>query len=317
MDAQNEKARTGEITTVTSSVADGGVVGERGAKPVGPIRSFCAKCIQRWLEILSYLRRVFRPAVHESESEKSEKSVESEKTPPSPSPTMSASPPAPSESVSVAPSPSNTPPVDRHKHLNFPAYLPADRPFAINGRIINPVHTPTVEHCKQVIEMDRNTTLFHSGGMHKTGYLYEVLKEKRQYLKGYAPLCQKHTSHDFSDIYRDNPQAWSNLSQALAEGSSGTAYVLLPPGRGAEGVPTSGHFIKDEFPHLGPHVERLVRIRHDDPESREVFWEREPSLPLAPSALPRPATPRPAPPPQRAASFSSRYNLRRMCGSSG
>ncbi|KAK8024632.1 hypothetical protein PG993_012698 [Apiospora rasikravindrae] len=313
MDAQNEKIRTGETNIFTIHVGDGELVDESGGyqhdveQPTRPLRSFRAKCIQKWYQIVSHLparvgHALVRPAVLEFKI--------SEKPPTSSSPTMSAPPPSPSGSgISIAPA--STPPGEYPKHTNLPPHLPANTPFAIKGRIINPVHTPTVEHCKQVIEMERDTTLFHSGGMGKGGFLSQVLQEKRPYLHGYAPLCQKHTSHDFSEIYKYNPQAWSNLSQALAEISSGTAYVLLPPGRGEEGVPRSGHFIKDELPHLGPQVDRLIRIRHDDPNSFELLYERQPFLPppLPPPSPPRPATPRPATPPETTSS-SSRYNLR-------
>lgn len=156
--------------------------------------------------------------------------------------------------------------------MSLPTLRPPGKPFARNGRIINAVHTPTVQQCKQIIAVQPNSTLFHSGGMAHGGYLDRVLAEDRPYLRGYTPLSKKHTSHDFTEIYTKRHTPWCNLSRALAEESSGTAYVLLPPGDGWGNVPEGGHFFKDELPHLGVRLERLIRINAIDPNHMEVVW---------------------------------------------
>ncbi|KAK8102222.1 hypothetical protein PG984_015368 [Apiospora sp. TS-2023a] len=176
---------------------------------------------------------------------------------------------------------------------DMPVKLPRGVPFAINGRIVNPVHTPSVDQCMKLIKSEKNTTLFHSGGMAHGGHLNKVLEQNRPYLKGYKPLCQKHTSYDFTSIYSKNKEAWSNLSHALAAGSSGTAYVLLPPGKGREGIPPNGHFAKDELPYFGPDVERVIRICPQDPNHQEEIYTRRPR-PLALPSRRTPLPPRPA-----------------------
>ncbi|KAK7972287.1 hypothetical protein PG988_006421 [Apiospora saccharicola] len=187
---------------------------------------------------------------------------------------------------------------DEVKALTFedmPIKLPRGVPFAQNGRIINPVHTPSVDQCMQLIKSEKNTSLFHSGGMANGGHLNRVLEQNRPYLKGYKPLCQAHTSFDFSSIYSKNKEAWCNLSHAFSAGSSGTAYVLLPPGKGREGIPPNGHFAKDELPHFGPDVERVIRICPQDPDHQEEIYTRRPRPLARPSRRTRtPLPPRPA-----------------------
>ncbi|KAK8068439.1 hypothetical protein PG996_007551 [Apiospora saccharicola] len=81
--------------------------------------------------------------------------------------------------------------------------------------------------------------------------------------------------------------AWYNLSHALAAASSGTAYVLLPPGKGREGIPPNGHFALDEIPYFGSDVERLIRICAQDPNHQEEIYIKNRSTHVVPITLSR------------------------------
>ncbi|KAK6857371.1 hypothetical protein PG995_007558 [Apiospora arundinis] len=306
MGAVRKRNRTKKCQTVTRSATIANHVGDGGDKPrptalssatskksqTTSKGSLLSRATKKLWKFVTSLPNRLKLLPHTTTTAASRKMSEPA---PSPSGSMaSAAAPSLSGSIESAASSSNTtntntnpsypppppsPPLpSSNTHTVFPTTMslptlrPPGEPFARNGRIINAVHTPTVQQCKQIIAVQPNSTLFHSGGMAHGGYLDRVLAEDRPYLRGYTPLSRKHTSHDFTEIYTKRHTPWCNLSRALAEESSGTAYVLLPPGDGWGNVPEGGHFFKDELPHLGVRLERLIRINAIDPNHMEVVW---------------------------------------------
>lgn len=90
---------------------------------------------------------------------------------------------------------------------------------------------------------------------------------------------------------------WNHCSQALAEASSGRAYVFLREGSGTDWDEKS-HWHKWEWPYLSPAITELIRINPNDPNHKEWIIGDPPSGPADPAPpSPAPADPKPPPPP--------------------
>ncbi|KAI0853421.1 hypothetical protein F5Y00DRAFT_257444 [Daldinia vernicosa] len=134
---------------------------------------------------------------------------------------------------------------------------------------------PTLNECLAEINVLPNTSIFYSG----PGYHLKVAEavENRSYLKGYRPLTGLWRDPTWPDSWQFHPEKteqkkfWEVCSQALALATKGTAYVMLPRGKGTEWKKGS-IWDRMEWPNLAPGV-RVIRIDPDDPEYQEVIKE--------------------------------------------
>ena len=90
---------------------------------------------------------------------------------------------------------------------------------------------------------------------------------------------------------------WNHCSQALAEASSGRAYVFLKEGSGTDWNPDS-HWNNWEWPYLSSAITELIRINPSDPNHKEWIIGDPPAGPADPEPpSPEPADPQAPPPP--------------------
>ncbi|XXH01603.1 hypothetical protein Hte_007963 [Hypoxylon texense] len=89
---------------------------------------------------------------------------------------------------------------------------------------------PTVEECKGQLNIAPDSTLFYSGPGGYGAKARDAIKA-RSYLAGYKILAQMWRDPSWQNQWQNDAQAskqfFAICSQALAEASSGTIYVLL------------------------------------------------------------------------------------------
>ena len=147
---------------------------------------------------------------------------------------------------------------------------------------------PSVSECKKHLSVAADTSLFQSGpGTAKAAM--DWIK-KGGHGTGYKLLRSQWTDPKYPDQFQQDPTEsdlfWDHCSQAFAELSTGTAYVMLPKGQGTTWHAGS-RWDRFEWPHLGAGVTRVVRL---DPDFDEevIQGSGAPKQPAGPVAAPGP-----------------------------
>lgn len=159
----------------------------------------------------------------------------------------------------------------------------------------NPTRGPTVDECKDQLNVPAGKTLFWS----KLGsYAAKKAARERDYLAGYQVMDQMWKDPNWKNQFVGKDEQidadfWNHCSQALAEASSGTAYIFVREGSGTDWDQNS-HWAQWEYPYLSPAVTELIRINPSDPNHKEWIRGVPPPPPPAP---PAPADPDPQAPP--------------------
>lgn len=130
---------------------------------------------------------------------------------------------------------------------------------------------PTVEECKAQLNVAKDTTLFYSG---PGGYASKARKaiKARSELKGYQILAMKWKDSSWQNTWM-NDEATSKeffniCSRALAEKTSGTAYVMLPKDTGTNWQ-SGTVWDKYEWDYI-PKSVKVIRINPDDDDTDVV-----------------------------------------------
>ncbi|PVI04900.1 hypothetical protein DM02DRAFT_624681 [Periconia macrospinosa] len=130
----------------------------------------------------------------------------------------------------------------------------------------------TIADCKAQMTVGKDTTLFYS--VVRSQVARDTI-EKYPYLKNYVTLRSRWKNPKWPDQFTVGvsdttaKKFWDTASQALAEMSSGTAYVLLPAGKGTEWKKGTV-WDRVEWPNL-PKGLKVIRINPDDPNAQEVI----------------------------------------------
>jgi hypothetical protein len=131
---------------------------------------------------------------------------------------------------------------------------------------------PTVQDCKDHLKVEKDTTLFYSGPGGYAKKARDAIKD-RDYLKGYKILGQLWTDNTWQNQWQNDEDASKKFfdicSQALAEISTGTSYVLLPKGKGKDWQKGT---VWDEYewPHI-PSNTKVIRINPEDKNDKETI----------------------------------------------
>lgn len=173
---------------------------------------------------------------------------------------------------------------------------PADIAFGLQA-VTPPL--PTIQDCKDHLNVAKDTSLFYSGPGGYAGKARQKIRDVAN-LKNYKILGMMWTDSTWQNQWQNDEQASKDFfnicSQAMAEASSGTVYVLLPPGKGTDwkkGTVWDSY----EWPNLGSGVDKVIRINPDNTDEEVIKDTTAASNPPpAPPPAPEPA-PAPAPPP--------------------
>ncbi|KAI6080858.1 hypothetical protein F4821DRAFT_275617 [Hypoxylon rubiginosum] len=158
--------------------------------------------------------------------------------------------------------------------ITYAAVLPAsplgpENVYAVHTRTLAP---PTVDACKAQLKVPPDTTLFYSGGPTYYQMAIDAINT-REYLDGYEIMAQKWRDETWKDPWLVDEdlsrQFWDICSRALAEATSGVAYVLLPKGTGTHWA-NGTVWDRMEWPNIADEV-AVIRINPDDPEDREFI----------------------------------------------
>jgi hypothetical protein len=127
---------------------------------------------------------------------------------------------------------------------------------------------PSVEECKQYLtEPETDQSLFYTGG------IYESARTFADDSTGNLVLLEDIIQIQPPDIWAEDLQIafWANCSQAYAEITSGTAFVVIPPTRP---IPGGGYFwINFEYPALVQNIEVDMITKVDSVTFDEsVLW---------------------------------------------
>ncbi|KAI4859379.1 hypothetical protein F4820DRAFT_439979 [Hypoxylon rubiginosum] len=130
---------------------------------------------------------------------------------------------------------------------------------------------PTVEECKAQLNVASDSTLFYSGPSGYAGKARQAIKA-RDYLKAYKILGQMWKNPSWQNQWQNDEQASKDFfdicSQALAEASSGTVYVLLPEDK-ARNWQSGTVWDRKEWPNI-PSNAKVIRINPDN-ETQETI----------------------------------------------
>ncbi|KAK8072923.1 hypothetical protein PG996_006271 [Apiospora saccharicola] len=124
--------------------------------------------------------------------------------------------------------------------------------------------------------IERNTCLFYA----KVGTEAQVKKvrDSRDYLSGYLLLEDRWTDDWYKSAQKQMggkksaKKFFSMASRVLAQGCSGTVYVLLPEGKGHD-WPTDTIWNNDEWPNLPPSANKIIRLNMNDASHQETIFE--------------------------------------------
>ncbi|KAI1754931.1 hypothetical protein F4782DRAFT_492057 [Xylaria castorea] len=133
---------------------------------------------------------------------------------------------------------------------------------------------PSIQDCKDHLKVEKDTTLFYSGPGGYAKKARDAIKDKhRDYLKGYKILGQLWTDNKWQDQWQNDEKAsvdfFNICSQALAELSTGTSYVLLPEGKGKDWKKGTV-WDKFEWPHV-PSGTKVIRIDPKNAKDMETI----------------------------------------------
>lgn len=147
---------------------------------------------------------------------------------------------------------------------------------------------PSIQDCKDHLNVAADTSLFYSGPGGYAGKAKQKIKDVTN-LKDYKILGMLWTDKSWQDQWQNDEQTSKKFfdicSQAMAEASSGTVYVLLPPGQGTNwktGTVWDGF----EWPNLGSGVTKVVRINPDNTDEEVI---KDTTQAPAPAPAPPPA----------------------------
>ncbi|KAI1841853.1 hypothetical protein JX265_010837 [Neoarthrinium moseri] len=159
-----------------------------------------------------------------------------------------------------------------------------------------PDRAPTAAECQAQLNVPAGKTLFWTGGTSKDAI--KAVRE-RDYLKGYKRISQMWKSQSWADQYimdiNLEKDFWCACSTALAQLTTGTAYVMMPTGTG-NGANFDSVWADCEWPYIGPQTQYVIRLDPSDASHKEYIRGAPP-----PTAPPAP----PAPPAARSAAVES------------
>lgn len=158
---------------------------------------------------------------------------------------------------------------------NSPSKSPAKSPPIKGGKKEIPP-APTVADCKA--QLKRGKPLFYSGPNSYAKLARDAIKDtkNRPYLQGYSVLADmfvdKTWADDWNNDFAKNDILWDVCSQALAEISTGTVYVILPRNEDKSNGGTTWHagtrWDRFEWPHIPAGV-KVIRINPEDPKQQD------------------------------------------------
>ncbi|KAI0172912.1 hypothetical protein GGR52DRAFT_428207 [Hypoxylon sp. FL1284] len=133
---------------------------------------------------------------------------------------------------------------------------------------------PTVEQCKEQLNVAPNTSMFYSGPGSYAAKALKAINDSngRPYLEGYKLLSRMWKDSKFPDQWQDDAAAskefFDNASQAMAELTSGTAYVMLPQDEGTNWY-SGSVWDRKEWPNI-PEDVRVIRINPNNLDTQVV-----------------------------------------------
>jgi DNA primase len=153
------------------------------------------------------------------------------------------------------------------------------KPSATVSASAKPSSTPafklaTIAECKAQMKVAKDTTLFYSVVRSQVAR-DTIASSKYPHLKGYMTLRSRWNDPKWPDKYTvgvDDATAkkfWDTASTALTEMTTGTAYVLLPKGKGTDWKKGTV-WDRAEWPNV-PKGLKIIRINPDDPNDQEVI----------------------------------------------
>lgn len=135
----------------------------------------------------------------------------------------------------------------------------------------------TLEMCTANLIVPKSTSIFYAGGPDYWKRTKQVI-ENRSYLKGYAILGDKWVDPNWHLKWQGDAhqaQFWDTCSKALAMATSGTAYVVLPPGKGLDWRKGTV-WDRMEWPNI-PKSVKVIRI---NPENEDMEVIQNPEKPI-------------------------------------
>lgn len=157
---------------------------------------------------------------------------------------------------------------------------------------------PSIQDCKDHLNTAQDTSLFYSGPGGYAGKARQKIKDVSK-LNNYKILAMLWTDPSWQNPWQNDEQASKDFfnicSQAMAEASSGTVYVLLPKGSGTDWKKDTVWDLY-EWPNLGSGVTKVIRINPDNTDEEVIKDTTTVSTPPAPP-LENPPPPPPPPPP--------------------
>lgn len=171
---------------------------------------------------------------------------------------------------------------------------PSDIAFGLQG---NTPPLPSLQDCKDHLNVATDTSMFYSGPGGYAGKARQKIRDVPK-LNNYKILGMLWTDSSWQNQWQNDEDAskkfFNICSQAMAEASSGTVYVLLPSGSGTDwkkGTVWDSY----EWPNLGSGVTKVIRINPDN-EDEEVIKDTTVASNPPPDPAPAPTPPPPAPP---------------------
>ncbi|KAK6836574.1 hypothetical protein PG987_007069 [Apiospora arundinis] len=148
----------------------------------------------------------------------------------------------------------------------------------------SPAKSPPIKGGKKEIppgthpQLKRGKPLFYSGPNSYAKLARDAIKDtkNRPYLQGYSVLADmfvdKTWADDWNNDFAKNDILWDVCSQALAEISTGTVYVILPRNEDKSNGGTTWHagtrWDRFEWPHIPAGV-KVIRINPEDPKQQD------------------------------------------------
>ncbi|KAI0377686.1 hypothetical protein F5Y04DRAFT_284755 [Hypomontagnella monticulosa] len=135
---------------------------------------------------------------------------------------------------------------------------------------------PTLQECSEQLYVPPDSSIFYAGGMgfwNKT----KQLTETRSYLRGYSIISDKWVDPDWYLKWQgpdDYAEFWDVCSKALVLATQGTAYVMLPAGKGLDW--TKGTvWDRIEWPNMPKDV-KVIRINPDNDDMEVIHSPEKP-----------------------------------------
>ena len=136
-----------------------------------------------------------------------------------------------------------------------------------------PPPLPTVDECKAQLNLAKDTSLFYAG---PNGYAKKAREwiKADQSRKNYQIMGQKWKDSSWQNQWQKDPDISKKFfdicSQAMAEGSSGTVYVMLPSDTKGKDWHKGTVWDEYEWPHLGSGVSKVIRVNPDNNDQETI-----------------------------------------------